>query len=261
MSRQGKKSGKPLDYWCRSYRDMIQPGLVATQVRLMESDLQIFAPEPVDSEALTLLSAVRSRIETYIASHPDFLRSLVPLAPDPVAPAVVRRMLAAGRQAGVGPMAAVAGVVAEAVGQGLLRRGHGEVIVENGGDLYLARSVPCTVAVYAGRSPLSGRVGIRLAPEQMPCGVCTSSASIGHSLSLGKSDAAMVVAPDAGLADALATRLGNEIREGGRGMDRALELARKTNGVTGAVVIAADRLGVWGNLELVRVEMDPGGDG
>jgi len=163
-------------------------------------------------------------------------------------------MLAAGLQAGVGPMAAVAGTVAEAVGQGLGRNGQTEVIVENGGDIYVHRRKTCTISIYAGESPLSGRVGIRLQPEQMPCGVCTSSASIGHSLSLGASDAAVVVAPSTAFADALATRLGNEVQQGGDGLSRALQVVQEMENVTGVVLIAGDKLGVWGDVELVQVD-------
>ena len=232
---------------------MVQSGLVSSQVRLMETDIQVLAPRPVEEEALSLVVRVREEIESWIATHPEFLHSLEPLADDPAAPPAVRWMLRAGLGAGVGPMAAVAGVVAEYVGRGLRRLGLDEVIVENGGDLFVDRRQPCTIGVYAGDSPLSGRIGIRLAPEQMGCGVCTSSATIGHSLSLGQSDAAVVVAPDTGLADALATRLGNEIRDGAGDLNRALALARETEDVSGALVIVGDRLGAWGALELVQI--------
>ena len=94
-------------------------------------------------------------------------------------------------------MAAVAGVIAETVGRELLRQGHAEVIVENGGDIFLARTQPSVVAVQAGASRLSGRLGISLQPEQMPCGLCCSSGTVGHSLSFGRADAAAVLAASA----------------------------------------------------------------
>ncbi|HEB70065.1 MAG TPA: UPF0280 family protein [Desulfobulbus sp.] len=255
MARSQKRKKKdPDSYRQRSYQRLSQSGLVSSRVRLMETDLHILARDRVEDEALALVAAVRAELEAYIKSHPAFLHSLVPLAKDSGAPEQVRAMLAAGLQAGVGPMAAVAGTVAEAVGKGLERNRQAEVIVENGGDIYVHRQKVCTVSIYAGESPLSGRVGIRLRPEQMPCGVCTSSASIGHSLSLGASDAAVVVARSTAFADALATRLGNEVQQGGGGLDRALEVVQEMENVTGAVLIAGDRLGVWGDVELVRVD-------
>ena len=91
-------------------------------------------------------------------------------------------------------MAAVAGGIAECVGQGLLDAGHKEIIVENGGDLFLSRSVALTVSIFAGQSPLSNRLGLNIVPEQMPLGICTSSGTVGHSLSFGLADSVTVVA-------------------------------------------------------------------
>jgi len=251
----GKKRRSPHSYHQRTYRSLSQPGLVTSRVQLMETDLHISASGEVEDEALGLVTAIRRELETYIRNHPGFLDALTPLGDDPDAPPSVQAMLAAARQVGVGPMAAVAGTVAEYVGSQLIQRGQKEVIVENGGDIYVHRKQACTIGVYAGQSPLSGRVGIRLATGQMPCGVCTSSASIGHSLSLGASDAAVVIAPGTPFADALATRLGNEVREGRKGINRGLAVAREMEGVTGVVLIAGDQMGAWGDIELVRLDL------
>jgi len=252
--RKQRKKKDPNSYRKRSYQRLSQSGLVSSRVRLMETDLHILSPDRVEDDALALVAELRTELEHYIDAHAEFLHSLVPLAQDSRAPEHVRTMLAAGLQAGVGPMAAVAGTVAEVVGQGLKRHGQAEVIVENGGDIYVHRQQACTISIYAGESSLSGRVGIRLQPEQMPCGVCTSSASIGHSLSLGASDAAVVVAPSTAFADALATRLGNEVQQGDDGLNSALQVVQEMKNVTGAVLIAGDKLGVWGDVELVQVD-------
>ena len=102
--------------------------------------------------------------------------------------------------------------------------------MENGGDLFVARNQACTVAVYAGESPLSGKLAIGLQPDQMNCGVCCSSGTIGHSLSLGNADAVVVVAPST-----------------------AFELAGKIDGLSGVLIISGDRLGAWGDIELVQL--------
>ena len=253
MAGSHSRKKPPLSYQERQYRRVENSGLVSSVVKIAETDLHILASRAVGDQALQLVSEVRSSIEHYIEQHPLFLDALVPLPMDNRAPEVVRQMLTAGLQAGVGPMAAVAGVVAEWVGRALLARGLEEVIVENGGDLFVARNRECTVAVYAGESPLSGKLGIGLQPDRMPCGVCCSSGTIGHSLSLGVADAVVVAAPSTALADAAATRLGNEVGRGKQGINRALELARKIADLSGVVIISGDQLGAWGDIELVQL--------
>lgn len=152
----------------------------------------------------------------------------------------------------VGPMAAVAGAMAEFVGRGLLAAGAQEVVVENGGDIFLARRQECVVGIFAGTSPLSNRVGIRIDPSRMPLGVCTSSGRIGHSLSLGQADAVTVLAADTCLADAAATRLGNEVKNSGD-IDHALAVAQTISGLDGVVIIQDQRMGAWGKVELVQL--------
>jgi ApbE superfamily uncharacterized protein (UPF0280 family) len=160
-------------------------------------------------------------------------------------------MLAAGRTAGVGPMAAVAGAVAAHAGEALLRDCP-EVIVENGGDIYLKVSRPVTVGIFAGESPLSERIGIVLAPADTPVSVCTSSGTVGPSLSFGRADAVTVIASSAPLADAAATALGNVVRRK-RDVRAALDRAQALPGITGVVVVVQEQLGVWGGVELARL--------
>ncbi len=255
MGKGSRKRRKrdTLRYQEHRYRQVVAPGLVPTRVRMMETDLHILAPEEVSGQVLVRLSRLRSQLEEYITQHPSFLTALQPLPLDPGAPPLVQEMFAAGLAAGVGPMAAVAGAIGEAIGSRLREQGMDEVVVENGGDIYVARRCPCTVAIFAGEAALSGRLGIELAPEQMPCGVCTSSASIGHSLSLGQADAAVVIAPSTPLADAAATRLGNMVGATSQSINRALEEISKVPGVRGALVICGDRLGAWGECRLVQV--------
>jgi hypothetical protein len=245
----------PCSYWQRSYRNLFQADLIASRVRLAETDIHILAPVPVGDEALALAVQARIEIEQYIKHKPDFLNSLITLDIDEDSPPIVRRMLIASQAAGVGPMAAVAGAIAGFIGDNLLARGHLEVIVENGGDLFIHRTKECTVAVYAGESPLSGRVGIKLQVEQMSCGVCTSSASIGHSKSFGTADAAVVVAKSVSLADALATRLGNEVKDEPGSIEQALRVVKNTQGIIGALVIAGDKMGVCGELQLSEISV------
>ena len=248
---------KPESYIKRDYRQSISgDGLVSSRVSVRETDLHILSEREVKDVALELVVRCRMQIEAYIAKNPSFLSSLRPLPQVNVAPPVIREMLQAGIDAGVGPMAAVAGAVARFVGAGLLAVGAKEVIVENGGDIFLCRQKDCTVAIFAGQSPLSYRVGIRIPRDIMPCGVCTSSGTVGHSLSFGDADSVTVVADSVALADAVATRLGNEVGRGRGGKDgvrRALECAGNFPAVRGVVVICNEVMGAAGDVELVRL--------
>ncbi len=250
------RTKKPESYTQRTYRTLAEPGLVASLVKIKDTDLHIMADQDVSASAFELALQYRLQIEKYIQQRPEFLSALSPLAPDILAPPIVKEMLAAGRMAGVGPMAAVAGVIAEYVGKALLQRGCHEVMVENGGDIYLNRSKDCTVAIFAGQSPLSLQVGLKLPASSMPIGVCTSSGTVGHSLSFGQADAVVVIASSTALADAAATRLGNEVgalTSGDAGIKRALHVGQKIAGVQGVVVVCGGKMGAVGNVELVKL--------
>jgi len=253
MKRKEQKIKPPQSYQERAYRTVEQSGLVSSFVTMVETDLHILAPVNVEDEALRLVADIRRQVEGYIRQNNLFVDSLTPLPKDKAAPAIVQDMLEAGLRAGVGPMAAVAGGIAQYVGQGLQDAGVDDLIVENGGDIFIAREQECTVAIFAGSSPLSKKVGIRVLPESMPCGICCSSGTIGHSLSLGEADAVVVTASSTSLADAAATRLGNEVTDGPKSIQKALTFAQAITGISGAVIIKDKELGAWGDIELVRL--------
>lgn len=244
----------PASYRQREYRKRIgMEGLCPFEIMVGETDLQILAPRDLSSEATDLVRQYRNQLENYISRCPEFLCSLLPLDLDRLAPPLVQQMMRAGLAAGVGPMAAVAGTIAEFVGKALIKMcAIDEVMVENGGDIFLQRSRESTIAIFAGTSPLSGKVGVRIAAGRMPLGICTSSATVGHSLSLGQADAVTVVAQSTALADAAATRLGNEVK-GDAAIQGALAVAGQIAGLAGVVIIKDDQLGAWGDVELVDI--------
>jgi len=232
----------------RHYRSWIKPGedLVSFRVVYRETDLAVLAAREITMATLAFVREVREPLERYILRHPEFLKSLKPLPEDPEAPEIVKHMLRAGRACRVGPMASVAGAIAEAVGRRILEKGlSSQVAIENGGDLFLALRRPATVALYAGESPLSGKIGLRLRENLMPCGVCTSSGKLGHSLSLGKAEAVCVVAREAALADAAATALGNLVK-GKRSLKKVLSEAQKWPHILAVVCIIGDEIGFYG---------------
>jgi len=221
---------------------------VGFRVVVKETDLWVLAARDFTLEVREVVLQERRQLESYLAGHPGFLEALAPWPEDPYAPPVVREMIAGAAKMGVGPMAAVAGALAERVGRALVSESE-EVIVENGGDIFLRVSQPATIALFAGKSPLSGRVGLKIDPAWGPLGVCTSSGTVGHSLSFGKVDAACVIAANTALADAGATALGNRVPDAGA-INVALEWAGTSPEILGAVVIVGDKLGVWGRVEL-----------
>ncbi|HSR10682.1 MAG TPA: UPF0280 family protein [Thermodesulfobacteriota bacterium] len=251
----------PRGYEERGYRGLQTAGdLVSFEVRVKETDLYIRAERDLSEAALDSVLRCRRQLENYILGHASFFHSLEPLEDDAFAPPVVRAMLRAGIRAGVGPMAAVAGAVADCVGADLLKDSE-QVIVENGGDIFLRTSGETKIAIYAGDSPLSFRIGIRIPPLPGSRGVCTSSATVGPSLSFGRADAATVMAGSAALADAAATAVGNAVRSPSD-LEAALERARSIEGVTGAVIVLGPKLAVWGQVELIKIDtgIDPGPD-
>lgn len=237
----------------RTYRRLVKTdGLVAFEVVVKETDLLVCASKDLSREARAAVLRCRHQLEAYISLRPEFRTSLVPLEEDSLAPGIARTMMRASRAASVGPMAAVAGAVAEAVAKELLPLSE-ELIIENGGDIFLSTKRERTVAVFAGASPLSLKVGLIVTPEMSPLGICTSSGTVGPSLSLGKADAVCVLADSAALADAAATAIGNVVRTPDE-VEEGLERGREIEGVRGTLIIAGKRMGAWGEVRLTRLE-------
>ena len=241
----------------RTYRGWLRSELRRFRVRVGESDLLISAERSLRSLAERALRSARADLESYLQSDPGFREALRPYDPGPEAPPLVQEMARAARACGVGPMAAVAGAVAEQVGRALLAE-TGQVIVENGGDIFLYSTRVRTAAIYAGSSPLSGRLGLRVSRTEQALGLCTSSGTVGPSLSLGRADAAMVLATSAALADAAATALGNRVQSE-NDIAGALEHLQTLEGVLGGAVIIGEHLGAWGEVEFVPVSPEERG--
>jgi len=235
-----------------TYRTATQAtDLFAYRIKINQSDLFVLTPHDRRKEAFDTLLEVRASLESYLKIHEEFATSLVPLEPKPVAPDIVKEMCWAAKIARVGPMAAVAGAIAQAVGERLFRL-EKEVIVENGGDIFLKGKKKRTIALYAGDSPLSMKIGIRVSPEG-GLGVCSSSAKVGHSLSFGCAHCVTVITPKASLSDALATHLGNLVKKP-KDVESVLLKGASYPFVKGIVVIVEDKLGAWGEIELVNLK-------
>ena len=236
----------------RTYRDLVKTDdLVKFEVIVKETDLLVRAESDLAKEVRASVLTYRHQLETYIAMNPGFQKSLVPLPADPYAPEIVKQMIQTSQSAGVGPMATVAGAMADLVSKDLLKLSK-EVIVENGGDIYLASSRERTIGIYAGDSPLSLKIGIVISPEATPLGVCTSSGTVGPSLSLGKANAVCILSKSSALADAAATAVGNVVKEK-KDISLGLGRAREIDGVLGTLIIVEEKMGIWGRIKLTRL--------
>jgi len=235
----------------RKYRQWVKSeGLVTFEVKELETDLLISAAKNLEGKARESVLNYREDIRSYAKKNKDFLTSLEPVNARIDAPRIVKAMTDAGRSASVGPMAAVAGAMAEFVGRDLLAYTD-EIIVENGGDIFIKTKVKRTLGVYAGdNSPFSGKLALEIPPSDEGLGVCTSSGTVSHSLSFGKADAALIISDDTALADAVATAMGNIVKNRDC-IEKGIDFARSIDAVNGALIIVGDKLGSWGSIKLV----------
>lgn len=238
----------------RLYRREAPGGrFISFTVKVKETDLWIAVNQHSYSEDLVSATEkavfnIRRPLEQYLASNPHFQTALEPCLIDPGAPPMILEMVRAANKAGVGPMAAVAGAIAEQVSLFLLERAD-EVIVENGGDLFLKVNEPVAVGIFAGTSSISGKLALQIEPNQTPLGICTSSGTVGPSLSFGCADAAIALASSVPLADAAATALGNRAKSQ-EDLQEAIAFARQVEGLTGALLIIGDKIAAWGDINL-----------
>jgi ApbE superfamily uncharacterized protein (UPF0280 family) len=236
----------------RTYRNLIGiDSLVSFNVVVQETDLLIHASRALENIARDMVLKHRGFIENYMGIYPEFRTTLVPWHIDKPAPVIVSEMAAAGQKAGVGPMAAVAGAIAEQVGKALLSYSD-EVVVENGGDVFIKTGKKLKVGIFAASSPLSLKMGLLIDSSKKPAAVCTSSGTVGHSLSFGKADAVCIVSDSCSLADAAATAVGNCVKDK-KDIGNAIEFGKSIEGVTGIVIIIGDAAGFWGDIEVVSL--------
>ncbi len=237
-------------------RELNNSRFASFRVVYRETDLWIavgageFVPA-LSAAAEKLVIKLRCNLDTYLHDHHYLKESLLPCPVAADAPAILKKMATAANLAGVGPMAAVAGAFAEEVGL-MLAEHTAEVIVENGGDLYVHVTEPVLVGLYAGSSKISGKLALRIKQGQSPLGLCTSSGTVGPSLSFGRADAAVVLSASTALADATATALGNLVSSP-KDFDRAQYAAEQIDGISGVLLVCGDKIAAWGEIELTRV--------
>lgn len=242
-----------IEYKERIYRNLIKDkDLVSFQVKEAESDLYIRVNQDLSFYVQQILLKFRRQIENYINNYPLFKNTLLPYPQDKKAPEIIKSMIHATALCGVGPMAAVAGAIAEFIGKELLNY-FSEVIVENGGDIFIKSNKVRKVSIFAGESPLSQKVILKIRAQKNYIGVCTSSGTVGPSLSFGKADAVTVISDSVLLADTAATAVGNIIKTK-EDIDKGLSYAQKIKGIKGVVIIKDDKIGLWGDIDFTVVK-------
>jgi ApbE superfamily uncharacterized protein (UPF0280 family) len=238
----------------RAYRQALspRPGETAFQVVVEQTDLFVVAPRLLAREIADIVHRQRQALSSHILLYPDFQASLTPVAVPDGAPAMVREMAEAAARFGVGPMAAVAGAMSQAVVDALAGTCP-NLLVENGGDIVLRSTVERTVALLA--QPAAGaRLGLRFPPDRLPAAVCASSAKVGPSLSLGRADMVTVVADRGAVADAAATALGNLLVTANDLDDVLAKAGRlRSRGVRGVFAQLGELVGLVGDIDLVAL--------
>lgn len=204
----------------------------------------------VEAYSIERVIYYRNVLDEHIKEYPEFLSSLVPLGLKSGKHEIISRMYMASSKAVTGPMSAVAGAVAEFICKDLISEySFAEVVVENGGDIFMKLIHPSTISVYAGSSPLSDKIGLVVTPDKTPLSVCCSSATVGHSLSFGTADACVVACDSGALADAYATACCNAVKSACTVQEVTEQFLQK-EGVISVVVIKDDKAGLGGKLEI-----------
>lgn len=207
--------------------------------------------------AISAAFKARMEIERLIWRCPEFRWSLEPLKLKGDHPRVIELMLRAGELAGVGPFAAVAGAISQVAAEAAVEAGANNVVVDNGGDISIIGERDFRVGIFAGFAAASGKLGFLVKKDELPIGICASSGTVGHSLSLGWADAAVAIADEAALADAAATSISNAVvgDDVEQSIRSGLERAKEIPQIRGCLVVREKQIGFWGKVpELIGVE-------
>ena len=212
-------------------------------------DVPSFKNEIIDF-AQQELKNLRIELENFIRLQPEFASSFSPLKSTKQFPKIAKAMANAAKLANTGPMAAVAGAFSEHIGKAIQENFRvNEIAVENGGDIYLSLKNNMILSVYAGNSPLSGKVGIEIPAKNTPIGICTSAGTVGPSTSFGKADAVMVISKNTAIADAFATAIGNKVLKA-NDIEKQLNAYRNSKDILSVLIICEGSVGIKGQFEM-----------
>lgn len=233
--------------------------LLFNRFKIKESSILLKTDERAFYSAVEAAVKHRADLDYYVKKRPEILWALKPIDYEDEAPPIIKRMCIAAKKAEVGPMAAVAGALADLTAEAALRNGASGVLVEDGGEVFAEGEYSFTVSIGAGYSPISQQIGFKLTPDLYPIGIATSSATVSHALSFGVADAVTVISRNAALADALATAICNATKgdRPAEAVENGIRAARKYEEVRGVLIIVRDKVGLLGKIpELVKIQKD-----
>lgn len=234
----------------RIYRELVSNKTKKTTLIIDESDLDIYYDNELKNADKELLK-IRNIIKNHIKKESNFLTSLSPISINKKDNIFIKKMKKSSNLVNVGPMATVAGGVAEEIGK-YLSNFNSEVLVENGGDIYINSKKNKNILIHAPTSPFSNKLYIKLRRELLPLGVCTSSGKLGHSLSFGNADAVVVISKNTFLADAAATSICNIVKEK-KDIIKGINIAKNIKEILGIIIILNSDIGIWGDIEVKKV--------
>lgn len=243
------------EYTNRTYREhLCSDRWQSFTVTYKETDLWIGVDKTsyrkeMQTYAFSRTKNLREEMDRYLQKDPEYHKALTPYPPQGKAPLIFQRMSDVSFRSGIGPMSAVAGAVAKHIAEELKSKYLiREIVVENGGDIYADICKDIDLSVFAGTSPLSEKVGFTIRAHRSPLGICTSSGTVGPSLSFGKADAVMIVCKDCALADTYATAFANQIQEA-EDIDPCLEKIGMIPEILAAICIKEDKIGILGEFD------------
>ena len=248
-----------MTYQPRKYRETMRQGRFNSfVVSYKQSDLWI-GVNPIECSddlkffVLEEIKKLWQKLEDFIDIHPQIKNSLIPIEIPRNSPPEITKMIECGNRAGIGPMSSVAGFLSEYIGKLIEEKFQPEeIIVENGGDIYLNVEDDITISIYAGNSPLSEKIAVKIPATKTPIGICTSSGKVGPSLSSGNADAVMIICEDTSLADAFATAFGNKVKTPAD-IESTLQETDKITEILSAIIICNDKIGIRGKFEIVAL--------
>ena len=218
-------------------------------------DPESFKFEMIDF-ARNKLIELRYKLESYISENPQFQTSFVPVETKKGDPYIAIEMSKVSKIAGTGPMATVAGAFSEYIGKTIQKQFRvDEIVVENGGDIYFKLKKDLVLSVYAGESPLSGKIGVEIPASATPLGICTSAGTVGPSISFGKADAVMIASKNTALADAFATAYGNKVKSV-EDIATVLSEVKLNKKILSTVIICEGKVGIWGQFKIKPIEFN-----
>jgi len=233
----------------RFYRNLIKvKNIKKFVVKVKETDILVFAEKNLKKEIEEEVKKQREILERYIKIHPEFYFSFSPVEVESDEE-IIKLMSLSSKLTKTGPMASVAGAIAEIIGRKFLPQSE-QIFIENGGDIFMNLKNEVKIGIYAGKSPFSMKIGIKIKREN-PVGIATSSGTVGHSFSYGDADAVTVISNSSAFSDGAATYFGNLVK--GK-IDKEL-IERELNDfpfIEGMLIIRGKELFVWGKIELIK---------